>query len=227
MSEDRLQIFTDGACEPNPGPGGYGVVIISGEVEKVFAQGYTLTTNNRMELMAVVAALEAVEGHRAITLYSDSKYVVEALNVGSARSWRDAEWVRKGSRHVPNSDLWQRLLELDDGLNVTYKWVKGHSGNRLNEMADSLSYEAIKNTDQLEDLGYLRQLEEYRKNPPEITEEGQPCRKCSTPVIKRKPKRRRSTGKTYYFEYYLYCPGCETIYMVEDAKRHFEQDSLF
>lgn len=225
MPKDQMRIYTDGACEPNPGPGGYGVVLISGDTVREFSQGYALTTNNRMELTAVIAALEAVRDPSPITLYSDSKYVVDAMNQGWARSWKERGWVRKGARKVPNADLWMKLLNLDDRYEVTYEWVKGHAGNQFNERADALSYQAIHSSDQLQDHGYLTELEE-QESFTEITEEGQPCRKCSTPVIKRKPRSKRRSGQKYYYEYYLFCPQCETMYMVKDAKRQSNQGSL-
>jgi ribonuclease HI len=227
MSDSKLVIYTDGACEPNPGPGGYGVVLVYGGTRKELSGSYVHTTNNRMELLAVIVALEALENPPAATLYSDSKYVVDALNQGWARKWSSSDWVRKGAKRIPNSDLWERLLDLDDIYQVEYKWVKGHSGDELNERADELSYQAIESPDKLEDTGYLLQLEEENSRPSKITRVGQPCRKCSTPVVKRKPQRKQKPGQTYYYEYYLFCPGCETIYMVEDAKRHIDQDSMF
>jgi len=226
MADKKPVIYTDGACEPNPGPGGYGVVLLYGEKKKELSQGYLLTTNNRMEVMAAIAALEALTNPVSVTLYSDSNYLVDAMTQGWARSWKESGWVRRGGRRVPNSDLWERLLNLDDKYDVTYIWVKGHSGNRFNEMADAISYKAIESQNKLEDVGYLKQLEEERERPT-ISEEGQPCRKCSTPVVKRIPKRKRNKGQSYYYEYYLFCPKCKTMYMVEDAKRHFKQDSLF
>lgn len=227
MVEKRLTIYTDGACEPNPGPGGYGVVLLyDGTIQKL-SQGYRHTTNNRMELMAVIAALEALEDPQPVTIYSDSKYVVEAITEGWARSWQQSGWVRRGGKRIPNSDLWERLLLLDDLYDVNYLWVKGHSGNRFNEVADALSYESIGGEDKIEDEGYLDQLADEKQLPTKIVEEGQPCRKCSTPVIKRVPRRKSKKGQAYYFEYYLYCPQCKTMYMVEEAKRYFEQGSLF
>jgi ribonuclease HI len=227
MTDKELIIYTDGACEPNPGPGGYGVVLICGDLRKELSGAYAHTTNNRMELLAVIIALQSLDNPPAVTLHSDSKYVVDALNQGWARKWRSDGWVRKGAKRIPNSDLWKRLLDLDDKYDVEYKWVKGHSGNEFNERADALSYQAIERLDKREDKGYLIQVEEEKERPLKITKEGQPCRKCSTPVVKRKPQLRNKSGQTYYYEYYLYCPQCKTMYMVEDAKRHIDQDSMF
>jgi ribonuclease HI len=227
MAEKSVIIYTDGACEPNPGPGGYGVVLIFDGKIKKYSQGYFQTTNNRMEIMAAIAALEALKITTSVTIYSDSKYLVNAITQGWARSWKESGWLRKGGKNIPNSDLWDRLLQLDEMHNVTYLWVKGHSGNRFNEVADALSYEAIERGDKIEDEGYLKQMIDGKETPSKITEEGQPCRKCSTPVVRRIPDRKRKKGQAYYFEYYLYCPQCGTRYLVEDAKRYFKQDSLF
>lgn len=220
-------IYTDGACEPNPGPGGIGVVLrINGE-ERQFSQGFELTTNNRMELSAAIAGLEMLEAPTHVTLYSDSKYLVEAMTKGWVQNWERSDWVRQGGRRVPNQDLWEKLLALGQIHQVTYKWVKGHAGDEYNELADSLSYDAIYRADKVEDEGYLDQLAVEEASPSKITQVGQPCRKCGSPVVKRVPKRKKKPNQAYYFEYYLQCPNCETIYMVEEAKRSIDQGSLF
>jgi ribonuclease HI len=202
-------------------------VIYLGDAKKEIFQGYRLTTNNRMELMAAIKALEALEEACHVKLYSDSKYLVEAVEKGWAQKWKAGGWKRKGAKRVPNADLWARLLELLEMHRVEFQWVRGHAGDPDNERADWLSYDAIGSGDLLEDEGYLRGLELERIAPTEIKEEGQPCRKCGTPVVKRVPKTKRRSDQAYYFEYYLRCPRCETIYMVEDAKRSVDQGSLF
>lgn len=227
MGKRDVIIYTDGACDRNPGPGGYGAVIMSGGARKEISEGYRLTTNNRMELMAAIKALEALNEPCDATLYSDSKYLVEAMEKGWAEKWRDSGWTRKGAKRVPNADLWKRLLGLLDVREVEFEWVRGHAGDTHNERADFLSYRAIQADHLLEDEGYLRQLELERIAPTDITQPGQPCRKCGTPVVKRKPKRKHRSGQSYYYEYYLQCPECGTIYMVEDAKRSVDQGSLF
>lgn len=227
MTKQHVMIYTDGACDGNPGRGGYGVVILEGESRRELSQGFRLTTNNRMELLAAAIGLEALDEPSVVTLYSDSKYLVDAMSLGWANEWRDAGWVRKAGKRVPNADLWGKLLALIQEHEVTFEWIKGHSGIRDNERADSLSYAAIERDDLLEDEGYLDRLELERVAPSQITEEGQPCRKCGTPVVKMTPKNKRKPDQTYYYEYYLYCPGCETRYMVEDAKRDLNQGKLF
>jgi ribonuclease HI len=182
-----------------------------------------------MELMAAVVGLEAIKEASNVILYSDSKYLVNAMNQGWAMDWREAAWVRKTGKRVPNADLWTRLLELNEKHEVTFEWVKGHAGIRENERADALSFAAMDKAELLEDEGYKARLELEREAPSNITEVGQPCRKCGTPVVKQTPKgkRKRKPDQAYYYEYYLFCPGCETRYMVEDAKRDIHQGSLF
>jgi ribonuclease HI len=227
MTINRVMIFTDGACDGNPGRGGYGVVILEGESRRELSRGFRLTTNNRMELLAAVVGLEALHEPSIVTLYSDSRYLVDAINQGWVSGWKDAGWVRKGGKRVPNADLWTKLLALTGVHKVTFEWVKGHSGIRDNERADTLSYAAIEDDDLLDDEGYLDRLELEKVAPSIITEEGQPCRKCGTPVIKKTPKSKRKPDQAYFYEYYLFCPGCETRYMVEDAKRDINQGLLF
>jgi ribonuclease HI len=227
MVRNSTVIYTDGACEGNPGPGGIGVVMEYRGVRKEFSQGYHLTTNNRMEILAVIKGLEAIKAPSQVIIYSDSKYVVDAVTQGWVKNWASMDWVRKGGKRVPNADLWKRLLPLIGKHEVTLKWVKGHAGDPGNEKADQLSYAAIEGKHLLEDEGYLQQLELEKSRPSKITREGQPCRKCGTPVVKRIPKRKQKPGQTYYYEYYLQCPQCQAIYLVDDAKRSIDQKSLF
>jgi len=227
MAKKQVIIYTDGACDGNPGRGGYGVVLFEAGSRRELSQGFRLTTNNRMELLAAVVGLEALNQPGIVTLYSDSKYLINAMNQDWASKWKDAGWVRKAGKRVPNADLWEKLLVLTKEHEVTFELVKGHSGIRDNERADALSYAAIERDNLLEDEGYLDRLELEKEAPSNITEEGQPCRKCGTPVIKKKPKSKRKPDQAYYYAYYLYCPGCETRYMVEDAKRDLNQGKLF
>lgn len=140
----EVTLYTDGACSGNPGPGGFGVVLLSGGHRKELCGGYRRTTNNRMELLAVIKGLEALKERCSVTLYSDSKYVVDALVKGWARRWRANSWRRnrKGELAV-NPDLWTRLLDLCDGHEMRYQWVKGHAGDPENERCDKLSTEAL------------------------------------------------------------------------------------
>jgi ribonuclease HI len=180
-----------------------------------------------MELMAAIAGLESLKKTSAAIIYSDSKYLVDAVTRGWATAWRENGYVRKGGIRVPNADLWERLFPLIEEHEVQFSWVKGHAGDAHNERADHLSYAAIEGDDLLEDDGYLEQLELEKLAPSKITEEGQPCRKCGTPVIKKKPRGKPKRGQTSYYEYYLFCPECETRYFVEKAKRDINQGNLF
>ena len=131
-------IHTDGAARPNPGPGGYGAVIQHGESQREIHRGFRRTTNNRMELMAVIGALESLDRPGSALVYSDSTYVVNGITKGWARGWRRRGWRRKNGP-VPNADMWQRLLDLTSERPVTVRWVRGHSGVPMNERADQLA----------------------------------------------------------------------------------------
>ncbi len=147
-----ITIYTDGSARGNPGPGGYGVVLMSGRHFKELSAGYRLTTNNRMELLAVIVALEALrfEGSE-VTIYSDSRYVVDAVSKG----WL-AGWVRTRFKGKKNEDLWQRYLRAATGHRVRFVWVKGHAENRWNERCDQLAVAAAHSADLLIDEGYER-----------------------------------------------------------------------
>ncbi len=151
---DRIEIHTDGACLGNPGPGGYGVLIRCGEHCRELSGGYRLTTNNRMELMAVIKALEALKRPCQVTLYSDSRYVVDALRKGWAKKWQANNWLRNRRERANNPDLWQVLLELGGRHQVEFRWVRGHAGNPDNERCDRLASQAARQPGLPEDPGY-------------------------------------------------------------------------
>ncbi len=143
MSEFKhVTIYTDGGCIDNPGPGGYGVVLLYGRHRKEISKGFRRTTNNRMELLAVIAGLEALKGQCRVTLYSDSQYVVNAIEKGWAMRWRADNWWRNKEERALNPDLWDRLLRLCEQYEVKFKWVRGHVGNRENERCDELARQA-------------------------------------------------------------------------------------
>ena len=150
----QVTIYTDGACSGNPGPGGYGAVLESDAHRKELSGGYRSTTNNRMELMAVIAGLEALSGPCAVTVYSDSKYVVDSINKGWAARWRSKGWMRTKKERAVNPDLWERLLDLLDPHNVDVRWVRGHAGNPGNERADALAVAASSSSALEVDAGY-------------------------------------------------------------------------
>lgn len=147
-------IYTDGACSGNPGAGGYGAVLLYGDKRKELSQGYRMTTNNRMEVLAVIKALEILKGQCSVTLYSDSKYVVDAIEKGWVKKWKANGWKRNQKELASNIDLWERLLELLEKHHVVFHWVKGHADNIENERCDFLARKAIEYGNLLEDEKY-------------------------------------------------------------------------
>ncbi len=151
---DWVEIYTDGACSGNPGPGGYGVILRYGQKEKELSAGFRLTTNNRMELLAAVKALEALKRPCKVKLYSDSKYLVDALKLGWVQKWQKAGWMRNRTEPAKNPDLWQRLLQLLQVHQVEWFWVKGHSQNPWNNRCDQLAVAASHQPNLPDDPGY-------------------------------------------------------------------------
>jgi len=139
----KISIYTDGACSGNPGPGGWGAVLIYGEKEKHISGSDTETTNNRMELMAAISALESVKEKCEIDLYTDSKYVLQGITEWLP-NWKAKGWKGANKKPIKNVDLWQRLDETNAQHHVKWHWVKGHNGNKYNEIADTLATTAIK-----------------------------------------------------------------------------------
>ena len=135
----HVEIYTDGACSGNPGPGGWGVVLRYGEREKELSGGEDQTTNNRMELTAVIKGLEALKESCEITLYTDSKYVSDAFNQGWIYAWMKKNWKKADNKPVLNKELWQRLYELWKMHDITLVWVKGHADNRYNNRCDEMA----------------------------------------------------------------------------------------
>ena len=134
-----VTIYTDGACSGNPGPGGWCAILRYGEIEKQLSGGEAKTTNNRMELTAVIEALRALKTPCRVELYSDSKYVIDALEKGWARGWKARGWVKSDKKPALNSDLWEILLTLTQKHDVHYHWVKGHAENPKNNRCDELA----------------------------------------------------------------------------------------
>lgn len=138
----HVDIYTDGACKGNPGPGGYGIVLVYREIEKKMSRGFRSTTNNRMELLAAITALEALNESCDVTLYSDSKYLIDGMTKGWAKSWKAKGWIKSDKKKALNTDLWDRMLTLDNTHDIKYVWVKGHNGHKYNEICDTLAVEA-------------------------------------------------------------------------------------
>lgn len=151
---ETILIYTDGACLGNPGPGGYGAVLLYKGNRKELSGGYRRTTNNRMELMGAIVALEALKSRSKVTLYSDSKYVVDAVEKGWAQKWRRNGWRKPDKQMAMNPDLWERLLTACSKHDVRFAWVKGHAGDVENERCDVLANTAAKAQELEADHGY-------------------------------------------------------------------------
>lgn len=139
MSLKKVSVFTDGACSGNPGPGGWGAILRFKTAEKELSGGEPNTTNNRMELTAAIKALSALKERCDVTLYTDSKYIADAVNLGWAVKWRSNGWMRNKKEPAGNPDLWEKLLGLLERQNVEIVWVKGHAGHPENERCDNLA----------------------------------------------------------------------------------------
>jgi ribonuclease HI len=154
-----VEIYTDGAARGNPGPGGYGVVLLANGHRKELSKGFRLTTNNRMELMAVIAGLEAMKKQDLkITIYSDSKYVVEAVEKGWVFQWN----MKPDFGKKKNRDLWKKFLKLYEYQNITFVWVKGHSTNKENNRCDELATEAADSFELAIDEFYEKEKNEHK-----------------------------------------------------------------
>ena len=140
MAEKKLvYIYSDGACSGNPGPGGYGVILRCDGREKELSGGAPDTTNNRMELSGVIAGLEALKFPCKVILQTDSRYVVDGIEKGWAKSWQRNNWIKSDKKPALNKDLWERLLELLELHEVSFVWIKGHAGHEENERCDRLA----------------------------------------------------------------------------------------
>lgn len=135
----HVDIYTDGACRNNPGRGGWGAILVYGNKEKELSGGEPMTTNNRMELSAVIAALSALKERCAVTLTTDSQYVVNAIEKGWLDSWKRNGWRKSDKSKVLNVDLWEKLIDLLDTHDVSFVWVRGHNGHPYNERCDVLA----------------------------------------------------------------------------------------
>lgn len=146
----KITVYTDGAAKGNPGRGGYGVVMMSGSHKKELSEGFKNTTNNRMELMSVIVALETIKKENAqVEIFSDSKYVVDSVEKGWVFGWK-----KKGFKGKKNIDLWQRFLKIYPKHQIKFNWVKGHAGNHYNERCDELAVQAAESSNLLVDEGY-------------------------------------------------------------------------
>ena len=150
----EITLYTDGSSKGNPGPGGLGAILIYNDTQKEISKGYRLTTNNRMELSAVIEGLEALKEPCSVTVYSDSRYVVNPFVKGWLKSWVNNNWRKSDKKAVLNIDLWKKMLVLMDKHEVKFKWVKGHATNPLNNRCDELAVSAASGDNLLVDEGY-------------------------------------------------------------------------
>jgi ribonuclease HI len=150
----RVIIHTDGACKGNPGPGAYGAVLVCGKHRKEISAGYRLTTNNRMELRAAIAALSMLSEPCEVELHSDSKYLIQAITERWLDGWKRRNWTTSDKKAVKNQDLWQALITAMAPHQVDWRWVKGHAGHRENERCDELANIAVAAGALLEDVGF-------------------------------------------------------------------------
>ena len=150
----NVEIYTDGACSGNPGAGGYGALLIYGSAKKELSEGYRMTTNNRMEMLAVIKALEALKEPCHVVLYSDSKYVIDAITKGWVAKWKQNGWQRNKKEKASNVDLWEAMLIQLERHDVTFQWVKGHADNPGNERCDALARAAILSDNLQDDENY-------------------------------------------------------------------------
>lgn len=227
----EINLYSDGGAEPNPGKGGFGVIMTYKGVKREFSQGYELTTNNRMELMGVIYGLERLKTKSAVNVFTDSRYVIDGIEKGWAERWKSKSWFRTRTEMAVNHDLWDRLLILISGQEkVKFNWVKGHAGHPENERCDELAMLALKGSNLLIDTGYqpaqlsssdVNERQQIQQNSRiKVSKEGDACRKCGTSVLKNPTKKKEAKpGQTYYYEYILLCPNCKTMYLLEEAKR--------
>ena len=151
--QKTVEIYTDGSCLGNPGPGGYGIFMIYDGHEKKLSQGYKLTTNNRMEMLAAIVALESLTRPCTVNLTTDSQYVKQGIESWIA-NWKKRGWQTSAKKPVKNVDLWKRLDSACSEHTVTWKWVKGHRGHKYNEIVDDLARDAAGSSNLLDDVGY-------------------------------------------------------------------------
>lgn len=228
LSKRRVSIYTDGAAVPNPGRGGYGVVIRRGSTAYELSGAFLRTTNNRMELMGAIVALESLEEPSLIELHSDSEYLVNAFLRCWIYNWESSNWKRRVQGKlvdVINVDLWKRLLAACNQHSVTFIWVKGHAGNRDNERCDTLANDAIRSGTALNDSGYvLAKGMAPGTAKGKLWSEGDQCngqhgRMCDGHLVKKAVKKTAlKPGQLHYFRWKLECSKCRKFFHDESAK---------
>jgi len=234
---DEVHIFSDGWANPNPGPGGYGVILKSWDYQKDFSQWYKRTTNNRMELMWAIVGFQKLKNRSKVTLNTDSQYTINGLEKWWAQKWKANNWLKSDKKKAQNWDLWEILLWEYEKHDVSFNWIKGHNGHLENELCDELATLAMQRNDLRVDEWYV-ETPKTKQNPLSIlsnTSLNSPlreemksqfesawmnCKKCQNPLVIKYPKHTKKTlEKQYYYEYYHHCVACKTNYMLEAAKR--------
>lgn len=234
----EVDIFSDWGSNPNPWKWAYWVILCYKWIKKEFSAGYKLTTNNRMELTWAITGLEKLTKKSKVNLYTDSQYTINWIEKGWALKWKQNDWFRTKTEKAVNYDLWEKLLDLVDKHEVKFHWVKWHNWHLENERCDELATLAMNMDNLLDDINYIPNEEELQKMTNsflqkkdsldkklvdkniKVLKAWDSCRKCGTPVEKKTPKHTSKTKtQNYYYEYYLSCPGCKTMYMVDSAKR--------
>lgn len=229
----KVEIHSDWWARPNPGAGGYWVVIKFWEKVKELSWFEDNTTNNRMELTWAIKWLEALKEPCEVELFTDSSYVVNWIEKWWAKKWESNNWMRTKSQKAINYDLWEKLLNAISKHKVNFNWVKWHNWQLENERCDELATnEILKNKGDVKNEVSLSnnffkeevikkvlntQVDSLQKNI-KITSENQPCKKCWTPVVKAIPKKKNTKNKSFFYKYYFNCPNCKTNYFVDEAK---------
>ena len=163
-NDKTVYAYSDGSAIGNPGPGGYGVVLKFGDSLRELSQGYVHTTNNRMELLGAIMALESLKKRQRVVLTTDSRYVVDGIEKGWAKQWRANGWIRPRQGRAKNSDMWERLLQVCDRHDVSFRWVRGHTGHTENTRCDELANAAARGNDMIIDEGFVR----TGRRPPKV-----------------------------------------------------------
>ncbi len=222
MKLPKVEIYSDWWARPNPWVGGYWVVMKYRWIVKEFSWFAEHSTNNRMELTGAITWLEKLNTKSKVTLYTDSQYTINGIEKWWAKSWKENNWMRTKTDKVLNADLWEKFLNIVEQHEVKFEWVKGHNWHEENERCDELATEQIlKNAKALNldnDSLIKKVLNENVDKSIKITEEWQACRKCWTKVVKAFPKKKSTKNKSYFYRYYLNCPGCKTNYFLDEAK---------
>ncbi len=224
----KVEIYSDWWARPNPGSWAYGVILRFWKIEKELSGFEEHTTNNRMELTWVIKGLEELKEPCEVEIFTDSSYVVNGIEKGWAKKWKENNWMRTKSEKAVNYDLWEKLLALLKKHKVKFHWVKGHAWHEENERCDELATkEILRNVwemssphpSPLEERGQEQKIWKNIK----ITKEWQPCKKCWITVIKAIPKKKNTKNKSYYYKYYFTCPNCKTNYFVDEAKVYIDK----